>query len=140
MIDVREHLRSVGLRATRARVEVLEELARHDAPRTHAEVAESLAEQGRDRATVYRNLVDLSNAGLVHRFDLGDHVWRYELCRNDDHDHDHAHDTEHPHFVCNDCGKVECLEDITVKFTGNVALLRDSQVQVQVRGVCGTCR
>lgn len=122
-------------------MEVLEELGRHAAPRTHAEVADALIQLGRDRATVYRNLMDLSSAGLVHRFDLGDHVWRYELCRNEEHhDHDHAHDTEHPHFVCSDCGKVECLEDVNVRFTGNVAALKEAQVQVQVRGVCGECR
>src|SRR5580700_10531724 len=32
-----------------------------------------------NRDTVYRNLMELSESGLVSRLDLGDQVWRFEL-------------------------------------------------------------
>jgi len=43
------------------------------------EVFAELQAEGWDRATLYRNLVDMTDAGLLRRVDLGDHVWRYEL-------------------------------------------------------------
>lgn len=84
------------------------------APRTHAEVSEALADQGFDRATIYRNLTELTDARLLSRIDLGDHVWRFEIR--------HAHEINpgnagHPHFVCTGCGEVSCLDDIQVAIT-----------------------
>ena len=73
-----ESLRGAGLRKTAPRLAVLEVLERARRPLSHAEVAESLAAEGLDRATVYRNLVALSEAGLVRRSDHGDHVWGFE--------------------------------------------------------------
>lgn len=46
---------------------------------SHAELAAALAPEGWDRATVYRNLVDLVDAGLATKHDLGDHTWRFAL-------------------------------------------------------------
>jgi len=52
-----------------------------EGPMSHADVAGELASHGLDRATVYRNLMDLADAGLVSRADHGDHVWRFSLLR-----------------------------------------------------------
>ena len=41
------------------------ELSRSTAPLSHSEVAASLAPLGFDRATVYRNLVELSEARII---------------------------------------------------------------------------
>src|SRR4051812_24845920 len=74
-------LRGAGLRRTGPRVAVLERLEAATAPLSHGEVAAMLTPAGFDRATVYRNLIDLVKKGLVRRADLGDHVWRFELVR-----------------------------------------------------------
>ena len=50
----------------------------------HSEVAEALEEAGFDRATLYRNLVDLAAAGILNRSDYGDHSWRFELAGGDE--------------------------------------------------------
>ena len=49
----------------------------------HPDEARALPSAGRrsqawDPATIYRNLTDLSEAGLARRTDVGDHVWRFE--------------------------------------------------------------
>ncbi|HJK90154.1 MAG TPA: transcriptional repressor [Polyangiaceae bacterium LLY-WYZ-15_(1-7)] len=123
---LRDLLREVGLRATSARVHALKVLRGADKPLSHAEVFEAVADEGFDRATVYRNLMDLVEVGLAARRDLGDHVWRFEL--KDDEEHEHAH------FICTECGTVDCLPDDAVNVQG-VAHVTD----VRVRGVCDTC-
>src|SRR3569623_1671433 len=101
--ELRSAVRAVGLRATPSRLAVLELLRSSDTPMSHGDVADRLATQAWDRATIYRNLTDLAEAGLVRRTDVGDHVWRFEAVKD-------AHEPgAHPHFVCTECGAVEVL-------------------------------
>ncbi len=104
---------------------------------SHNEMADRLVGESWDRATIYRNLLDLVRVDLARRTDVGDHVWRFEMA-NGKHDR-----TEHPHFVCTDCGEVECLpaSTVAVKHSGNIpAALRSKDIEVQVRGRCDRCR
>jgi Fur family ferric uptake transcriptional regulator len=105
----RVRLKEAGLRCTAARLTVLQHLMDTSGPRTHAEVSEALADRGFDRATIYRNLTELTEARLVSRVELGDHVWRFELRRDVGPDH--------PHFLCTSCGEVSCLDDVNVAIT-----------------------
>ncbi|MGE0321981.1 MAG: Fur family transcriptional regulator [Polyangiaceae bacterium] len=136
--ELREALRTAGLRATIPRVRVLSALGAATTPLSHGDIADGLAEEGFDRATVYRNLIDLTDAGLVRRSDLGDHVWRFELASGDHHEHDDSH----AHFVCASCGAVECLpvESVTLSPTrGAPKALKGSDLEIQVRGLCDSC-
>jgi Fur family transcriptional regulator, ferric uptake regulator len=110
--ELREMIRTTGLRCTTSRLTVLEKLIGAASPMSHAELSDILVPQGFDQATVYRNLTDLTEAGLLTRLDPGDHVWRFEFRREDAHQ-----DGEHPHFYCTDCGTVSCLTDVAVKIT-----------------------
>ena len=76
--SARALLSKVGLRMTGARMAVMRWLQDAKRPATHAEIAEDLVPLGFDKATVYRNLTDLAEAGLVTRSELGDHVWRFD--------------------------------------------------------------
>ena len=89
-------------------------LLRSRGPETHAEVSDALSDKGFDRATIYRNLTELTDAGLVSRVELGDHVWRFEIRR---HAHAGAKGEDHPHFLCTTCGEVSCLDDVNVAIT-----------------------
>lgn len=133
-------LRAVGLRATGPRILVLRTLMASAAPITHAEVCERLGESGLDRATVYRNLLDLTEVGLARRTDLGDHLWRFELAEHRGHTHD---DEVHPHFVCTECGAVECLPEgvVTLEaYRGAPRSIKTRTVEIQVRGACNECQ
>ncbi len=135
--DLRQRLRDAGLRATGSRLAVLRVLLSAESPLSHNDVAEQLVSESWDRATLYRNLLDLVRVDLARRTDVGDHVWRFELT--------HAkHDrTEHPHFVCTDCGSVECLpaSAVAVRASGKIpAALRTKDIEVQVRGRCDQCQ
>jgi Fur family ferric uptake transcriptional regulator len=109
----RARLREAGLRCTAARLAVLDHVMTASGPKTHAEVAESLIDRGFDQATIYRNLTELTEAKIVSRVDLGDHVWRFELKRG----HEHAAGEDHPHFLCTSCGEVSCLDDVNIAIT-----------------------
>lgn len=134
--ELRAAIRGASLRATPSRVAVLALLRGAGQPLSHGDVAERLAGQGWDRATIYRNLTDLAEAGLAARADLGDHVWRFEAVGG-------AHaQARHPHFVCTECGTVACLPGLEISvgaLRGAPRALKQRQVEVQVKGVCDAC-
>ena len=89
---------------------------------------------GFDKATVFRNLSDLTDAELVSRTELGDHVWRFEI-RDPSHDR-----SSHPHFVCVDCGTVSCMEGIGLPDDKMKKSLNISRIsEILVKGHCITC-
>ncbi len=104
---------------------------------SHAEIAEALEPAGLDRATLYRNLIDLTDAGLLSRTDHGDHVWRFEL-----RDQAHGQTEQHPHFTCIDCGEVECLPDTSIEVSApdrTPRAIRNHHFEVQITGRCDRC-
>jgi Fur family transcriptional regulator, ferric uptake regulator len=135
---LRLKLRGAGLRVTHPRLAVLRSLLRADSPMSHGDVADGLAEDGYDRVTVYRNLIDLTEVGLVRRSDHGDRTWRFELVGDAP-----AHtDDAHPHFICDACGVVQCLplDAVSVRFTSKSRVRFDeNQVKVQLHGRCDLC-
>lgn len=132
---IQDDIRSAGLRATPARVATLRLLRDATSPMTHAEVAERLDENGADKATAFRNLNDMTDAGLLRRTELGDHVYRFEEVRPGEDGSD-----SHPHFLCTVCGTVSCLDE--VKLTAG-SLRKSSEVgevaEILLRGRCNNC-
>lgn len=136
LAEIRSDIRRAGMRGTTPRIAVLDRLRRADAPLSHAEIAEDLLPLGFDRATIYRNLVDLAEAGLVTRVEVGDHVWRYEVRAAA------SQDGEHPHFVCNDCGTVSCLPRVSVDIRPAPGSRRSVVAEVSevvLKGRCDSC-
>lgn len=130
--DLRQLLVTRGIRVTEQRMVILRELAKLRIPTSHPELTERLSGSGLDRATIYRNLLSLTEAGLLVKTQLGDNVWRFELPQSTSPAHD-----EHPHFVCNDCGTVACLPAGSVTLRGEAA--RNQVAEVQLRGRCTGC-
>jgi Fur family ferric uptake transcriptional regulator len=131
---LRAAVRNAGLRATPSRIAVLHLLRSASSPVSHGDVVAKLASQAWDPATIYRNLTDLSDVGLARRTDVGDHVWRYEAITAD-------HAAAHPHFVCTECGSIECLPELEYVVTRTKAprAVRLKRVEVQLRGACDAC-
>ena len=116
------------------RLEVLRRLRATDSPMSHADLAEELVPLGFDRATVYRNLNDLVESGLATRVDLGDHIWRFEGHRDPD-----KTGSEHPHFLCNDCGDIVCLPAIEIPMPAKAGNAIGDVQDVVLRGRCTSC-
>jgi len=68
--------------------------------------------QKMNKTTVYRILERLDEEGILHSFiDKNGLKW-YAKCNDCSMGH---HIDTHPHFQCNDCGKVECLNiEVTI--------------------------
>ena len=116
-------IHKAGSRSTPARIAVLKILSEAKKPMSHGELADCLQTRNFDRATVFRNLTDLTEVGLLSRIDLGDHIWRFELkaC--------------HPHFVCTDCGDVSCLSENDIQVSTKLAAISE----VLLKGQCHDC-
>jgi len=142
----KERLRERGLRATGPRLQVLRALASSPEPLTVLGVlalanAEANAEEGEaDRVTVYRTLNSFVEAGLVHKVDPGDRIWRFGLLSREGEEH-----RGHAHFVCDDCGVVRCLAqaEISVSVRGSGPSrdkLHIKQQDVYLHGTCESCQ
>jgi Fur family ferric uptake transcriptional regulator len=135
VVKVRELLHGAGIRATPARIAVLQELRQSSSPLTHADLAEKLVPLGFDKATVFRNLSDLADAELIFRTELGDHVWRFEA-----YDPERPGAEKHPHFVCVECGSVSCLGDMEFTSTSTRRAKSIGRItEILIKGHCSTC-
>jgi Fe2+ or Zn2+ uptake regulation protein len=96
---VRARLAEHQQRMTAGREQVVDVLAATDRPLTIPEIL--AARRGLAQSSVYRTLVVLEQAGVVHRVVTHDEFARYEL----------AEDLtgHHHHLVCSNCGRVEDL-------------------------------
>jgi Fur family ferric uptake transcriptional regulator len=137
ILDIQTLLRNSGLRSTAPRVAVLKTLLSARQPMSHADLADKLEGEGHDKTTIFRNLTDMTEARLLTRIDVGDHIWRFEIR------HDANEDGQnHAHFVCTDCGDVDCLPEFDLKVStkdkkstakmGNVS-------EILLKGHCGDC-
>ena len=134
--DAKGRLRAAGLRCTASRIAVLQCLSRCSAPAPAPDISTALHDYGFDKSTIYRNLGELSDAGLVTRLDLGDSMRRYELT-----DKNANGPVHHPHFVCGECGKVQCLDGYQFRLAPErgAAPLPGEIDEVLVRGRCREC-
>lgn len=130
----RSELKEAGLRVTRARLDILSVLSSNTKPLSAEAVWKALGSENVDQATIYRNLNNLFDAGVVTQVDL---------------EHGHAHFElsnlpHHHHAVCMKCDRVVDISSCGV---------RQIQDQVQAQsgfdvierhkleffGVCNTC-
>lgn len=105
MLQAREILRDAGLKCTPGRMALLELLLEEKKPLSQQEIARGLVGVDFNYVSIYRSLDAFLKAGIVHRVEAGDRTWRYALCGCGSHRHCH------PHFICRECGRVECLSD-----------------------------
>lgn len=131
----RGRLRGAGLRCTAARIAVMQCLSDSVAPLSSSEVAERLHDRGFDKSTIYRSLTELSESGLATRLDLGDAVRRFELRGSEE------TQREHPHFMCIECGRVQCLDDFRFELlSDNPDLRLPGRIsEVLIKGRCNAC-
>ena len=134
--EARAALKDVQLRCTASRIAVLQFVSGQAAPQSHANLADALVPEGYDKSTLYRCLVEMAEAGLLSRLELGDHAWRFAF-----HSGAGRHASHHPHFVCVDCGKVECLPDIKVQVQAKKGKpqVPGEITEVTLKGHCTAC-
>jgi len=130
-------LHSRGLRLTQPRAVIFEEVFRHHGHIDAEGIAERLKKMGKkgSRATVYRTLDLLVEAGHVKPVQLGSSQSLYE----------HVHTGEHhDHMVCRCCGKIiefysEELEECQSRLCEEHVFKPERHTMV-IFGECSECR
>jgi Fe2+ or Zn2+ uptake regulation protein len=131
-------LRARQQRLTSGREQLIDVLAAADRPLTIPEILRR--RRGLAQSSVYRNLVVLEDAGVVHRIVTHDEFARYELA-----DDLTGH---HHHLVCATCGRVEDLPasdalerslDAAVARAARTSGFRVSHHRLDLVGVCARC-
>jgi Fur family transcriptional regulator, ferric uptake regulator len=134
-------LKHSKLRHTPVRAGVLEVLAKAPRPLGAVEILERLPPHT-DAVTVYRTLNTFTRKNVVHRVRGADRVWRYAL--GDPYPSESGMH-QHPHFVCEECGKVECLKgaripDAFVQSLGVPTAYTIRYPEVVLHGLCPKCQ
>ncbi|MFN8242503.1 MAG: Fur family transcriptional regulator [Ferruginibacter sp.] len=137
MEAMNEIFRKNHLSVTDSRKRILELFLRSEGALTHADI-EKNAGQSFDRVTVYRTLQVFVEKGIIHQIPTTDNSILYALCR-DNCAEGHHHDN-HVHFVCEQCAKTICLEDVTVPDVRLPRGFKPSHAQMVVSGICGDCK
>ena len=103
----------------------------------HADIEKATGENF-DRATVYRTLQSFVDKGIIHTIPTIDNTILYALCKDNCED-GHHHDN-HVHFVCDDCSKTVCLEQVAVPDVQLPKGFKSKQKTMLVNGVCDDCQ
>lgn len=134
--DCKAELRTAKLRATPARLGVLDVLEHADRPIDVSTIIRLLAKQSLavDDVTVFRILHVFTTKGLAKAIQFNEGKLRYEYGAN----------PEHHHFVCDKCGDIEVVEHCNVDVIVD-SIMKKTGAQVtrhslEFFGLCKTCK
>ena len=128
-----EPLRQAGLKSTPGRRAVLEVLAKTASPLSPEQIQTKVGSEVCDRATVYRILESLGEAGLVQRVILAGKT----LYLPEESSH------HHHHIVCRKCCSTVCLDECLISPLEKKARqlgFDDIRHSLQLTGLCSKCR
>ena len=129
---IRQFLEAGGLRCTPQRYAVMAFLMKHPRHPTAAEIfaAVNRVDPRSSRATIYNNLRDLVQAGLVREVAVEGRAARFD-----------AKGMLHHHFICDRCGNVEDMEwyDVPRPASGSLGKRILRECELIFRGLCTKC-
>ena len=129
---IKHSLAESGLRSTPQRYAVLAFLTAQTGHPTAAEIFEAVnrVDPRSSRATIYNNLRDLVQAGLVREVAVEGRAARFD-----------AKGMQHHHFICDRCGNVEDLDwyDVPRPSAGSLGKRVLRECELIFRGLCAKC-
>ncbi len=134
---VNEILKKNELSVTEGRKKILELFLNNNGALAHADIEKKTGENF-DRVTVYRTLQTFVDKGIIHHIPTKDNSILYALCK-DNCEAGHHHDN-HVHFVCDECNKTICLEEVTVPQVKLPKGFTPNHAEMVVSGICGDCK
>jgi len=130
-------LKKNQLSITDGRRKILELFFQSNGALAHADI-EKNTDAAFDRVTVYRTLQTFVDKGIVHHIPTTDNSILYALCK-DQCEAGHHHDN-HVHFICDNCNKTICLEDVTVPTVKLPKGFKPRHAEMVVNGICDDCK
>jgi Fe2+ or Zn2+ uptake regulation protein len=129
---IKRSLNGSGVRCTPQRYAVMAFLMEYPSHPTAAEIFEAVNRVNPrcSRATVYNNLSDLVQAGLVREVAVEGRAARFD-----------AKVMRHHHFICDRCGNVEDMEwyDVPRPAPGSLGKRTLRECELIFRGLCTKC-
>jgi Fur family ferric uptake transcriptional regulator len=136
-MDELDILKKNNLSVTTGRKKILELFMDMEGALSHADI-EKNTDAAFDRVTVYRTLQTFVDKGIIHQIPTTDNSILYALCRHNC-EEGHHHDN-HVHFICSNCGKTTCLDDVTVPVVKLPDGFKPENSSMIVTGVCSDCK
>ena len=130
-------LKQNRLSVTDSRQQIIELFLLKGGALSHADIEKNLPDS-LDRVTVYRTLQTFVEKGIIHLIPTTDNSIKYALCKNDcapGHHHDN-----HVHFICDECEKTICLDDVTIPAVKLPRGFTPQHAEMVVTGLCVDCK
>ncbi|HUC82725.1 MAG TPA: Fur family transcriptional regulator [Flavisolibacter sp.] len=102
---------------------------------THGDIEKEVGDKY-DRVTIYRTLQTFEEKGIIHSIPTADNAIKYALCKECEEGHHHD---DHVHFICTNCEKTICLDDVVSPKIDLPEGYVAETVQVVINGVCKDC-
>lgn len=136
MNDLDALLKKHGLRKTTFRKELLQLFFESNSSVTSEEIKNKINTTN-DRVTIYRGLESFEKMGLIHRVPDKNNLTRYALCKSECSANEHIHN--HAHFVCNDCNKTYCIDEIEIPKIKDSKGFKIKNSKLTLEGSCPIC-
>ncbi len=133
--NINDIIRRNQLSITDSRTKILSLFFESPDALTHGDIEKKAGEKF-DRVTVYRTLQTFVEKAIIHTIPTADNSILYALCK--DCAEGHHHD-KHVHFVCSNCSKTICLDDVVSPQINLPAGYVAEDVQVVISGLCKDC-
>lgn len=121
-----------GLKKTKVRLALLQQFLKENHALSYNDLKAAVP-QTVDKSTLYRNLSNFENAGVIHRINDYTGVTKYALGGGA------TTGTTHAHFVCQKCETVYCMQkttNITVRVPSGFTT---QKIETIIQGVCDKC-
>jgi Fur family peroxide stress response transcriptional regulator len=129
---IKQSLESGGLRCTAQRYAVMAFLMEQNRHPTAVEIFEAVnrVDPRSSKATIYNNLRDLVQAGLVREVAIEGRAARFDV-----------RGMAHHHFICDQCGNVEDMDwyDVPKPASKSLGQRTLRECEVILRGLCQKC-
>jgi Fur family transcriptional regulator, ferric uptake regulator len=87
-----------------------------------------------DRTTFYRSFKTLVEHQILHKIVIDTSLVKYGL------DQSRLNQHIHPHFFCNDCHAVSCLEELETESIRLPKGFVSQETEILIKGICPECK
>ena len=124
-----------GVKPTANRLLVVRELLKSSAPMSLIEIETAL--ETLERSSILRVLHVLLKSDIIHSFEDGRGISKYEICHGESHC---SMADMHAHFYCERCGKTFCFEDLPAPALPIPPEFEIRTVNYMLKGRCPSCK
>jgi len=119
-MNIQELTKNKKIKNTPARLELLEILVKNNKPICYDDIKDKIT---MDKATFYRNISKFTEEKIISSFESNDKKRYFALENN-----------IHPHFICNYCNSIECIDEFSDIYLKNYVI-----ENIILKGKCKKC-